>query len=113
MKNERDKRIMQNIDRNTKKTIVKAAKVKFTAGRITGFQCPKDKQQAFLWCDDPLGLAVRATSNGAKSYIFQAKVKGQSMRVTIGDVSVWGIAAAQVEARRLQTLIDQATTRAK
>ncbi len=89
------------------KTIVKAVKVKLTAGRITDFQCPKDKAQAFLWCDDPAGLAVRATVKGAKSYIFQTKVKGQSMRVTIGDVSVWSISAAQAEARRLQIQIDQ------
>jgi integrase len=89
------------------KVIVKAEKVKLTAGRIADFQCPKDKAQAFLWGDDPAGLAVRATAKGAKSYIFQAKVKGQSMRVTIGDVNVWSIADAQKEARRLQTLIDQ------
>lgn len=88
------------------KTIVKAKKVKFTAGCITDFQCPKDKAQAFLWCDNPVGLAVRATAKGAKSYIFQTKVKGQSMRVTIGDVRMWSISAAQAEARRLQVLID-------
>lgn len=88
------------------KLIVKAVKVKLTAGRIAGFECPKGKAQAFLWCDDP-GLAVRATAGGAKSFIFQAKVKGQSMRVTIGNVGVWSIASAQAEARRLQTLIDQ------
>lgn len=52
------------------------------------------------------GLGVIATAAGAKSYIFQAKVKGQSMRLTIGNVNVWGIAAAKTEARRLQTVID-------
>jgi hypothetical protein len=52
------------------------------------------------------GLCVIATTAGAKSYIFQAKVKGQSMRLTIGNVNVWGIAAAKTEARRLQTVID-------
>ena len=89
------------------KLIVKAVKVKLTAGRIADFKCPKGKAQAFLWCDDPMGLAVRATAGDAKSFIFQAKVKGQSMRVTIGNVGVWSIAAAQAEARRLQTVIDQ------
>ena len=89
------------------KPIIKAVKVKFTAGRIADFQCPKDKPQAFLWCDDPLGLAVRATVNGAKSYVYQSKVSGKSMRVTIGDISAWSIANAQTEARRLQVLIDQ------
>jgi len=86
------------------KAITRAKKVKLTAGRIAGFECPKDKPQTFLWSDDPLGLAVRAYPSGAKAFIFQAKVKGQTMRLTIGDVKAWGIAKA--EARRLQTVID-------
>ena len=90
----------------TVNSITKAAKIKLTAGRIAEFKSDEGKAQSFLWCADVKGLAVRATANGAKSYIFQSKVKGQSMRVTIGDVSVWSIAAAQAEARRLQILID-------
>ena len=86
--------------------IVKAEKVKLTAGRITGFQCPKDKTRTYLWCDEVKGLGIIATAKGAKSYIFQAKVKGQSMRLTIGDVNVWSIKDAQAEARRLQIQID-------
>lgn len=89
------------------KFILKAKKVNLTAGRIAGFQCPKDKTRTYLWCDEVKGLGIIATAAGAKSYIFQAKVKGKSMRLTIGDVKAWNIAAAQVEARRLQILIDQ------
>lgn len=82
-------------------------KVKLTAGRIAAFKCDEDKAQSFLWCAEVPGLGVRATAGSSrKRYIFQAKVKRQSMRVTIGDVSAWGIDAAQVEARRLQILID-------
>ena len=86
--------------------IVKAGKVKLTAGRIAGFECPKDKLQAFLWANDPLGLAVRTIATGAKSYIYQTKIQGQSVRLTIGKTDKWSIAAAQTEARRLQTVID-------
>ena len=86
--------------------IVKAVKVKLTAGRIADFQCPKDKTRAYLWCNEVKGLGIIATAAGAKSYIFQAKVKGQSMRLTIGDVGAWSIAKAKTEARRLQTVID-------
>lgn len=82
------------------------AKVKLTAGRIAGFKCKEDKAQAFLWCAEVPGLGLRATVNGAKSYIFQSKVKGQTMRVTVGSVSVWSIQEAQAEARRLQIMID-------
>lgn len=84
------------------------AKVKLTAGRIADFKCEVGKAQSFLWCAEVPGLGVRATpGTTAKRYIFQAKVGGQTMRVTIGKVSVWSIADAQAEARRLQVLIDQ------
>jgi len=86
--------------------IVKAVKVKLAAGRIADFQCPKDKARAYLWCNEVRGLGIIATAAGAKSYIFQAKVNGKSMRLTIGDVGAWSIAKAQAEARRLQTVID-------
>lgn len=83
------------------------AKVNLTAGRIANFQCEEGKAQAFLWCDEVPGLAVRATAGSTrKRYIFESKVKGKTMRLTIGEVSVWSIAAAQAEARRLQILID-------
>lgn len=84
------------------------AKVRFTVGRVTGFKCPDDAAQAFLWCDDVPGLAVRATPGSSRNrYIFQAKINKQTRRITIGDVSVWSIGDAQIEARRLQTIIDQ------
>jgi len=85
------------------------AKVKLTAGRIANFQCEDGKSQSFLWCDEVPGLAVRAITglDTNKRYIFQAKVNGKSMRVTIGKVDVWNIGKAQDEARRLQVLIDQ------
>jgi len=71
------------------------AKVKFTAGRVSGFQCEHGKDQSFLWdMNSPLGL--RATSAGSKSYIYQAKIHGKTLRVTI----------ATKEARRLQRLVD-------
>lgn len=83
------------------------AKVKLTNGRITAFECPEGKSQSFLWCDEVPGLGVRATPGSTrKRYIFESKVMGKTMRVTIGEVSVWNINAAKVEARRLQTVID-------
>ena len=88
------------------KIITKADKVKLTSRRIAAFQCPKDKTRAYLWCIEVKGLGVIATTGGTKSYIFQAKVNGKSMRLTIGDVDTWNIPAAQVEARRLRTQID-------
>ena len=84
------------------------AKVKFTAGGVASFKCDEGQKQAFLWCDSVPGLAVRATAASRENkYVFQARVSGKSMRLVIGNVSVWAIDAAQAEARRLQILIDQ------
>src|SRR5687768_16425288 len=84
------------------------AKNKLTAGRLQSFQCAAGTAQSFLWCEEVHGLGVRATANSSrKRYIFQSKIKGQSVRMTIGEVGVWSISKAQAEARRLQVLIDQ------
>ena len=82
------------------------AKVKFTAGRVAGFNCEDGKSQSFLWDSEAPGLGLRATANGAKSYMFQAKLNGQAIRVTIGAPGTWSILEAQAEARRLKVIID-------
>lgn len=82
------------------------AKINFTAARVDAHHCPKGKAQAFLWDAISPGLGLRATASGAKSYIFQGKIHGQTLRLTIGDPRSWTINKAQEEARRLQTLID-------
>jgi integrase len=81
------------------------AKINLTAGRIRSFGT--DKTQAFLWDSESPGLAIRATASGNKAFIFQAKLSGNAIRVTIGYVKSWGIDDARAEARRLQTLIDK------
>jgi len=82
------------------------AKVKFTAGRVDSFQCEFGKNQSFLWDTTAPGLGLRVTANGARSYIFQAKLNGQTMRITIGAPATWSIDKAQTEARRLKVIID-------
>ncbi|WP_374242683.1 tyrosine-type recombinase/integrase [Zoogloea sp.] len=81
---------------------------RLTPDRIRRFSCPADAKQSFLWDTDAPRLAVRATA-GAKSFIFEAKLNRQTVRVTIGDVKAWNLDDARAEARRLQTLIDQGT----
>src|SRR5450631_4629442 len=85
----------------------KMARVNFTAGRINSYVCPRGKQQDFLWDKDAPGLALRATENGAKAFVFQAKLAGRTIRRTLGDPKAWSIEAARVEARRLQVLVDR------
>jgi integrase len=91
----------------TKSKGIKVAKVNFTAARIEGHRCLSSKSQSFLWDEKTPGLGLRATKAGAKSYIFQAKIHGSTVRVTIGDPKSWPIDKAQEEARRLQRMIDE------
>lgn len=85
------------------------AKVNLTAGRIRDFNCPGDKAQAFLWDTGAPGLAVRGTPTGKTAFIFQAKLAGKDIRVTLGDTRNLGIDDARDEARRLGLLIAQGT----
>jgi integrase len=82
------------------------ARVKFTLGKIRDFECEAGKSQAFLWDTEAPGLGLRATPNGAKSYIFQAKLNNETLRMTLGSVKAWTIDQAQAEARRLKVLVD-------
>ena len=82
------------------------AKVNFTAARVNGHSCPAGKSQAFLWDASASGLGLRATAAGALSYIFQGKLHGSTVRVTIGAPKDWRIDDARDEARRLQRLVD-------
>lgn len=82
------------------------AKVNFTAVRVSGHSCPTGKSQAFLWDRGASGLGLRATAAGARTYIWQGKLNGGTVRVSIGDPKDWGIDAARDEARRLKRLVD-------
>jgi integrase len=84
----------------------RVAKVNFTAGRVDNFKCEVGKNQSFLWDTAAPGLGLRSTTNGAKSYIFQAKLNGDAIRITIGSPDTWTISDAQAEARRLKVIID-------
>jgi integrase len=78
-----------------------------TVGLIERFTCPTGKKaQVFLRDAKAPGLRVRASNTGAKSFVFEAKLSGQTIRRAIGDIRTWSIEAARIEARRLATMID-------
>ncbi len=89
-------------------------RVKLTQGRIAGLTCPPGKDQAFLRDTEVPKLAVRVTAAGAKTYVFESKLAGKTVRTAIGDVNLWPISSkdpdhpgAREEARRLSALVDQ------
>ena len=79
----------------------------FTAGRVAGFKCEPGKNQSIFWDGKAPGLGLRVTPAGVKSYIFETRLNGKTLRVTIGDERTWTVSKAQEEATRLKTMTDQ------
>lgn len=79
----------------------------FTSGRIARFQCEPRKQQSIFWDAKTPGLGLRVTRTGAKAYVFETKLHGRTLRLTIGDTRTWTVRAAQAEATRLKAKTDQ------
>jgi integrase len=59
-----------------------------------------------MWDAGAPGLALRVTAADARAYVFQSKLAGVALRMTIGSPNAWSIPKAQAEARRLQQIID-------
>jgi integrase len=76
----------------------------FTEKKVAALPAPADGYRVYRDTDTD-NLGVRVTSNGARSYIYEARVrvgnKSQSVRTTIGDVKAWTVDKARKEARRL------------
>lgn len=79
----------------------------FTAERVAACRCDPDQQQRIVWDGRTPGLGLRVTAAGAKSYIYEARLNGRTLRLTIGDARAWSVAQAQEEATRLRCLTDR------
>ena len=84
-------------------------RVRLTAGRVDAFTCPAGKSQAFLWDTDTPALALRVTPTGRKTYVFESRLNGDTIRVSIGTATDWPIEKARGEAQRLKVLVDSGT----
>lgn len=50
---------------------------------------------------------MRVTVAGARSYIFETRLQGKTIRITIGDTRTWTVAKAQAEATSHKAQTDQ------
>ncbi len=81
------------------------ANIKLTPVRIAAFTCPEGKQQAFLRDAEQPGLGLRVTAAGAKAYIFQGKLAGQVIRMTLGDTQTLTLSQARDKAAELRVMV--------
>lgn len=84
-------------------------RVNLTAGRVDAFTCPAGKAQSFLWDTDTPTLALRATPKGRKTYVFEARLNGATIRINIGTVADWPIGKARTKAQGYKMLVDAGT----
>ena len=82
-------------------------RINLTPGRVADYQCIEGKSQSFLWDNKSHCLALRATQNGAKAYIFQAKLHGKDIRITLGSPDAWTVQDARETANRFKVSVDQ------
>lgn len=60
----------------------------------------------YLWDSATQGLGVIVGAR-VKNYLFQGRLNGKTIRITIGSVNAWALSDARERARELQRLIDQ------
>lgn len=68
--------------------------------------CPPGKSQAFLWDTEAPSLMLRATPSGRKTYAFEGRLNGATLRVSIGTAADWTLEAARRRAAELKQQVD-------
>ena len=81
--------------------------INLTPGRVADYECIEGKNQSFLWDNKSRCLALRATQNGAKAYIFQAKLHGKDIRINLGSPNAWTVQDVRETANRFKVSVDQ------
>ncbi|WP_321801707.1 integrase family protein [Burkholderia sp. BCC1988] len=82
------------------------SKVNFTTERVNSLPCVAGKQQTIHWDAKSPGLGLRVTKSGARAFVFESRLFGKTIRLTIGDPRSWDLSNARAEAARLALLID-------
>lgn len=80
---------------------------KFTASKISSYQCEAGKGQSIYWDSVSTNLGLRVIKAGSKAYVFESSLNGKTIRITIGSPQTWMIDAARKESAKLKTMIDQ------
>ena len=72
---------------------------------IDDLTCPPGAIKAFLRDKEVSGLKVRVTANGAKAFVYEAKLNGKAISKTLGKVGLMTILEAQAQARDLGRIV--------
>lgn len=82
---------------------------RLTAERVKSFSCPAGKSQAFKWDTEAPALVLRVTPTGRKTYVFESRLKGATLRINIGTATDWRLDDARAKAQALKMMVDAGT----
>src|ERR1700681_218011 len=98
-------------------------KENFTPERVAGYQCAQGRQQTIFWDRKQQGLGLRVAASGGKAYVYEGRLFGKTLRITIGAPDAWPLESyvttdsttgekierlgARQEASRLKALLDR------
>lgn len=91
----------------------KKKKTRFTIGLIANAVCPKGSAQVFFWDDKAPGLGLRVTAAGTKSFVYQGRLHGRTIRTTIGSIKVWPLDSYTVRDEKTGEKIERLGARQK
>ncbi len=70
---------------------------RLTVERAENYQCEQGKAVSFKWDTDSPGLGIKATPTGS-NYIFEGRIHGKNLRITIGRVGAVELGFARSKA---------------
>jgi predicted nucleotidyltransferase len=73
---------------------------------VEKIELPINGQQIY-WDSELKGFGIRATSGGSKAYVVQSRVRGKTIRRTIGEHGVYTSEQARFEAKKLLLQMEQ------
>ncbi|MFM0072236.1 tyrosine-type recombinase/integrase [Paraburkholderia sediminicola] len=98
-------------------------KENLTPERVTAYECWPGRQQTIFWDKKQPGLGLRVTASGSKAYVFEGRLFGKTVRLTLGAPDAWPLEryvmtdhatgekierlGARQEAARLKALMDR------
>lgn len=82
------------------------SRVRLTASRVESFKCRPGKSQDFLWDTESPALVLRVTPTGRKTFAFEGRLNGETIRMGIGAVADWTLDKARQRASEQKMLVD-------
>lgn len=76
-------------------------KENFTATRVAEFRCAPGQRQSLFWDAKQPNFGLRVLKSGARTYIFEKRLHGRTVRITIGDPQNVTLADARLAASEL------------